>query len=445
MLLGPLASCGASDVFIAQPWPDDHTAVVIVTDADGRPTGPLRIVLPGESVTRWSLSGQSDTRLYARSWSPENRAPDGSALSACGLTLGGNGPAAPEATAGWRTDVVTLAADGAVAFREEQAPLTAFDLRLTRCEVQIDRQCPGHAARSLTVPEGFQPRKLVHLGTHALIFSPPIEPGGPNRLARASPDGVFVLPPDEKLGTGVVRGMGWDPNPAPGRVLLFHDTGLVMTVTRDGGYTGQFQVSRAFKVSTGLDGESMFAGPDGLFVVPTGQTTEVAISGTLPEAIPPDDIDEVFAHRPALRMLRYVNDVYEWQDGEWRLAFLPALLDVVSQIGADRSYRGLVGEFELVRVRNPLSGEWQKLSPPFDQGHRFRGIDGLLDTRFMVVGDGASVAVWAGTQWCQVRHTGPLSTLTHVETSSRGRDGYAIGSDEDSEAQIILYIDVPDA
>ena len=437
--MAALAGCGDSDVFLSQPWPSAHVAVVVTADADGDPVGPLRVIGPGEAATKWSIASTGDTRLYARSWAPEVRAPDGRGLVECGLTLGGTGPVVAPPSGSWVTSVLSASADPV--FAVEAAPIRRFDLRLRQCQVELI--CFGYEARSVAVPDGFRPKAVVHVGPHALVASTPTEPDGPTRILRLRRTQAALLPSDLRLGSGKIRALTHDRSAEPHRVMLVYDTGRIVTLDDDGQYTGEFKVQPAFHFDTGVDGESMFASDVGFYRLGPGMTEAETIADTLPSFRSPEQIDEVRVFDRDVRLFRVDTELWEWTTGGWSLDYEGEPFDIFSQVGTDADFRGLVGEFEVVRIEDPATGQWTGLDRPFDQGHRFRGIDGLRQGRFAIVGERASAAVWNGEGWCQLPHDGPTSTLTRIATSTAGDEGYAVGSDSDSQVSIIVYIDVP--
>lgn len=438
--------CGDRLVFIETPWPEDHLAVVILTDGTDIPTEALTVVPPGERTAQWSFGRGSTARLFVRSWAPEVRADDGRSLFECGVTIGGPGPEMPAPTGSWSTPVLELDGSDDVVFVPEPQPIQSFDLKMVE-DCREDKTCPGFEARALPLPDGFTPRRIVHLGDYALIAAPSRQ-SGPTRLARATPTRLDLLAVDPRLQAGTIRELVWDPEPPPGRVLLVYKSGRVIVLDRAGGYQGRFSVPRNDKFNTGVDGESMLLAEDGLYRLAAGATVAVPLAQALPPFVELDMIDEIFVERRQWRMIRVINDLFDWTPGGWQASFRADPFDVLSQIGADRDIRAVVGEFELVRIEDPVTGVWTRLSRPFDQGHRLRSVGGLLEARFVVAGEGGGIAVWnAGTSaedWCVLPYDGPVSTLTRVATSTLGRDAYAIGTDEEREPPVVVHIEVPD-
>ena len=439
-----LLACDDSSVFIQKPWPDDHVAAVIITGADGQPLAPVRIVPPRQAVVRWDrIPSDADVRVFARSWDlGTHRFRDGLDLLECGLTVGGTGGSVPPPDTSWSTPVVSFDEVDNLSFTPEPAPILTFDFRLPHCDETEPTPCPGFSARSVPVPGDFRPRRLVHLGDHALIVSVS-EPGEPNRLARLTPDVLTVLDADENIPWGPVHAMTWDPRPSPGRVLLIYNDGRVVAVDREGRFLSRFNTPIVSEFDTGIDGLSLGTGPEAAFRLPSGSTEVIDIVDGLPLPGQPNRVDEVLVYSQDLQFVRLAGGIYRWMDGGWQLEVAVEPLETINKIGADRDYQGLVGALELVRVRDPTDGRWLLLDRPFDLGRRLRSLDGLLDARFVVVGERGSVAVWAGTSWCPIQHDGPSSTLNHVVSSTYGADAYAIGT-EDGEVPIVLHIDVPD-
>lgn len=426
-----LASCSAQDVFVGAPWPDDHSAVVVIADGAGTPvTAPL-FMAPGEALTRSVAS--SPYRILVRTFDAAAVAPNGMPLSACRIAVGGDGHRLPRPSTAWTSTLVQPDDEGPIPLLRED-PFADLDLRFVGCGPP-ERSCSDFSVDVLEIPMGFEPLTVAATDeSHALVGGDVHQ--GPERrtmLARIEDDAVTVLPPDDRL-VDFVAAIEWD-----GRGTFYGRNGDddLFVLAHDG---TSLPVPRPLKI------EGVAAGRDGTVVAfDETKTFELLARGTIVvdrTDFPPlvRGVDIVTADR---LLVRTAVAVHVYDAGVWQKELETVLVEKVNEVFGDEEMMGAVTNVEDVHLRDPVRRQWSTIERPFDAGNRLREVVTLRGGRFVAVGSQGLIVVWTGTQWCDLS-TPERHRFRDVDAAASGRVAWAVANANGEVGPAIVRINAPD-
>ena len=430
-----LAACAASEVFLAAPWPDRELALWLLLDEESRPLGALRRFEPGSAPHRIALEPGQRARARVYTFDADLQGPDGSPAAGCGVVLGGEGARLPEPRSRWLSDWLGATDRDAPRLHPHEGE-PRLDLRWVGC-AQVDRGCEGYRTEVVSLPPGLKLERLVALDDQRAL------------LSGASGEGEGSMVPLLFVEGGATRLLPFEPGLRGYAAELIQDhRGSVFGLLRSRDVIFRLDAEgRLLAPSWGdlRDVKELAGGRDGTLLA---RSTHGAfeISATTTTARPRYDLPEGLRELRIWDRNRMVardrTTVWVYDGHLWQPDHYIDILEGVSALAVDPEVMVFVGEFELVRVRQP-DRSWVRYARPYDVGARLRTVAGLGRGRFLVAGERGALAVWSGSRWCDLRRDEVRTHLHASDVAAGDQAVWVLGRGDDGLPPALIRVEVP--
>lgn len=431
------ACSGNRSVFLEKTWPLEQSAVVVLTQLDGRLVERAPRVFEGSNPLAFTIELSGDVRVYVETFtSQQTGGPD---LRRCGVRFGGDGGRLPRPAGAWTSD--PLPAGGGRASFHPREPDPNLDLRFVRCDEPAPTACDRIEGRS---------------------FRAALESTSFERVAFVSVDLAFVAGVDltteqhslwtiDRNGRTVRADMPWVRASPAG--LVWDETAGILFALFEDGEIFEVEPSGSVRARLSIDGLAAIgiAGDHrGHAIVFDGTRAFDVEAGSIAPA-PRDVTDRFPPQMTALtildpeRMIAIAGGaIVELSSGVWRRVPGGQGIrdsDRTRSVRGTRDLLSFVGEND-VRLSEGGSGRFGPIPEPFLSAPSHDGI--VIGHGLLAVGGGGRASVWNGRAWCAI-DTGAISGLLSVDGSSDGHAALAVGlGTPTSHGPVVTRLAIPE-
>ncbi len=434
-----LGACGETVTLnVDPPWSKDQLVVLVTLDNLGAPLEASPRVFGGDETIELELRPDITSRVFVRTYPADLMGPNGEPASRCGIELHADN--ALPAPAG---SFITPPIDGEtenIRFMPEDGSFSAsLPLGFSACDRVND--CEGYSATLLSAPPDIETRHVALVDPTLTYFSGKYSntpDSDPMVIGTIKNGAIDFLPVGPELYSKT-DDLTWDPR---GWLWVIRASGgPVFRFDRDFAPLPRPTNMRIAQIEVGLDGTTYFRNKANELLTPTITATAVVLTKdtAAPEGVKKIEVvrrDRLFAHID--------RGIWLYDGSTWAREHEVSLLENLSDLGGDEEVMAFVGEIEIVRLRNEMTGTWEKLPRPFDSGLRLHAVVGAGGGRFLAVGDLGSVAVWTGSYWCPFG-LGSGVALDDVSIDASKTVAYAVADQEvgADDATVIVRIELP--